>query len=983
MIHTHLHTHYSNYGMLDSISKVPDVIKRVKELNQSACAITDHNTCSGLIDFYKNAKKNGIKPLLGAELYLTGNVGVQEKGLSHILFLAKNQTGYKNLLHMTTEAHKHFYYKSRLDIDIIKKYSEELICTSACIGGWLKNEDNEFLIKEFLEIFKENLYLEVHTYQIEEQKQYNIRIAEYGKKYGIPIIATCDSHYVTKEEFEIHKHFRSISSEEDTYYATNDFYIQSADEVKERLSYLPLVDEYINNTDLLGEQCNVDIEFGKKLYPSFPVEDTDKYLREQMKPGYREKILNNPERYKDKKIYDAQILHELDVLKQCGYYDYFLINWDWIKFAKENDISVGAGRGSVGASMVAWLLDIVKRDPLPNKLFFERFAHTHRIAPPDIDSDVSQRGRKEVIDYISSRFGSVHQVRTFSYMKAKGSLARAGQALNISPDEIKQLSKKITFDKNDEEDDISDIDIQIAMLDSIATKQNEQIINLAKKFLGIIQGQSKHASAVIVTDIDISDYTSIERQVDTKTKQETFIVSTDFHFMEDLGFMKLDVLGLRTLDVIEDTLLVIPDDIDIFSLPLQDPPTIQLLQEGHTLGVFQFASQSVRGILKKIKPTHFNDLMHITALYRPGCIVSGMLQDYLDRRTGKKQVAYKDDRLKEILDETLGTICYQEQVIEIVKVLGGYTLGEADVVRRGMGKKDKDELDKVLLPLVDKCIQNGVDPDYAKELVEQLKVFSGYAFNKAHSQNYSYTAYITAYLKANYPVQFMCALLNSKISDQEKSLEYIYEAKRMGLKILPPSLRESKWIITDDGDKQGLQIGYSYIKNVSKELLDIESFEMGVGSTEDDKIDHFFRVTNKRVVESLIKAGCFGENYNQLLADLEWLKIKTKKKPDRPTGITTTQEEIKKYQIEVLGFSFLEKGTAYNPDSTLAQYVIGVVMEFKPRLDKNKKRMAFVKVRTANGILDRCVIFWKNYKELVEGKEYQFSIKNNIIEDVR
>lgn len=866
-IHTHLHSQFSNYGMKDAISSVDGIIQRVHELGQRGFALTDHNGCSGLIDTYVHLQKynkkhnTNLKLLMGSELYYTYDVTIKDKSYSHILFLAKNQVGLENLFRLTTEAHRHYYYKSRIDLDIIKQYSEGLICTSACMGGWLKGDNRESLIPQFKDIFGDDLYFEIHTYQHEDQKRFNAMVAEMGAKYDVSLIAACDSHYVHEEDYALHKAFRGRSQDddEDQYYASNDFFIQSEAQVYDRLYPqfgIDMVETMVKNTNVIFDKCNAQVDFNLDVYPKFVKDgDVKPVFLQALRDGYKQKIIGKvtPE---FKKRVDERVVHEIDILEQVGYMDYLLITKDILDACRKRDIPVGHGRGSVGGCECAYLLDITSLDAITNNLYFERFANPNRVSPPDVDNDCSKVRRGEVIQYLEEKYKYVYQCRTFSYMKASGALKEAARCLNIDHTIADAYSKKIKDVSFDDDEDYHDNDLEYAKLDHVNDGKHPELFELAKKLVGIMTGFGKHASAVIVSNQDITKYCSLEMQKDSKTKEETFVASTNFKHLESMGFLKEDILGLRTLDVINDcvTMAGVKDTLDLAKLPWDDKPTLDLLCKGDTLGVFQMKSPGMIRTLKSIAPKNFIDLIAVVALYRPACILTGMLDEYIERRQGKP-FEYLDERLEEPLGETYGIMVFQEQIMRVCQIIAGYSMAEADTVRRAVGKKDHDLMQEITAEFVDRAVANSTNEDVAKQILDMIIAAASYGFNKAHSQSYGYMAYITAYLKTHYPLEFYVATINSEDGNQEKILPYIQEIKRKGIEILPPDLRHSdrQWSV----DGNAIRVGLAYIKGINK-----------IEKPQEYTIDAIFSKYTKLQLEGLVGSGALdflGET-NELMA---------------------------------------------------------------------------------------------------------------------
>ena len=1037
-IHLHLHSQFSNYGMKDAISSVDGIIKRVHELGQRGFALTDHNGCSGLIDTYvhlqKYNKKHGtdLKLVMGSELYYTYDVHIKDKSYNHILFLAKNQVGLENLFKLTSEAHKHYYYKSRCDLDMIRKYSEGLICTSACMGGWLKGDNRESLIPQFKDIFGDDLYFEIHTYQHNDQKRFNAMVAEMGAKYDVPLIAACDSHYVYEEDYALHKAFRGRSQDddEDQYYGSNDFFIQSEAQVFDRLYpqfSVDMVEDMVKNTNIIFDTCNTQVDFNLDVYPKYIKDgDVKPVFLNALRQGYKQKILNQvtPE---FKKRVDERVPHEINILEQVGYMDYLLITKDILDACRERDIPVGHGRGSVGGCECAYLLDITSLDAITNNLYFERFANPNRVSPPDVDNDCSKVRRGEVIQYLEEKYKYVYQCRTFSYMKASGALKEAARCLGIDHTIADAYSKKIKDVSFDDDEDFHDNDLEYAKLDYVNDGKHQEMFELAKKLVGIMTGFGKHASAVIVSNQDITKYCSLEMQKNSQTKEETFVASTNFKHLESMGFLKEDILGLRTLDVINDcvTMAGVKNSLDLAKLPWDDKPTLDLLCKGDTLGVFQMKSQGMVRTLKSIAPKNFVDLIAVVALYRPACILTGMLDEYIDRRNGKP-FEYLDERLKEPLGETYGIMVFQEQIMRVCQIIAGYSMAEADTVRRAVGKKDHDLMQEITAEFVDRAVANGTDKDVAKQILDMIIAAASYGFNKAHSQSYGYMAYITAYLKAHYPLEFYVATINSEDGNQEKILPYIQEMQRKGIKILPPDLRHSdrQWTVEDGS----VRVGLAYIKGINK-----------IEKPQEYTIDAIFSKYTKLQLQGLVGSGAldFLGDTHELMALIpeyksydkdrknaldkihEWqsklqehedimytndglfsdkeLKSLDKKKQNIEKKI---QEWTDKYnsimlierpnlsskvpvvslRYEYLGCTFEDPLGAYNTNLANGRDVKAIIVsDFKQKTTKAGKPMAYVFDHVGNKY-----VMWSNYLvELKIGTGYYIQVRGDTITKVK
>lgn len=635
-----LHTHDCKGSIRDAIAKPKDIAERVKELGQDGYAITNHGSTSSLLTHYKICKKLGLKFIFGLEAYITDFTSIKERGdYQHICLLAKNYEGYLNILRLATISYKeeNFYYKPRIDWNILKNHLEGLIITSACLGGilGLKDENGKFKIadiktkaKSFKDMFGDNFYIEIHTNEMAEQIEFNKILYQVCRTYDIKPIGACDAHYVHKSEAWIHRYWNGIDdNDENGYYQTDDFYLHSEDEVRENLSYLPkdFVEQCIDNTVEIYNRCNVDLPLGENNFPIYKCDNQVEEVKMICRNGWKDKIIgqipnNQRQRYLDR------FLEELSILEKANYLNMMLITWDYMKWGKENGIRFGTGRGSVGGSLVAYLMDLTKVDPVFHNLTFSRFCNLERVTTADIDVDVEQRNRHRVIDYLKDKYGFVHQVRTFTEMGAKSALMRAGMCLGIEPTKVRELSKQINEDKSikDDKERFSSIP---------QTKENKQLIELAKAFVGIIANTSVHASAVLVFPKEPSCFCSIEKQGDT------YVASYDYHELEELGLAKIDVLGLKNLDIIEDTLQQLADKgnaIDLDNIPINDEKTYDLLCECKTNGVFQIESNIMKQLLKGIQPREFKDLYALVAIGRPAVLSLGLHNEYIRIKSGSE-----------------------------------------------------------------------------------------------------------------------------------------------------------------------------------------------------------------------------------------------------------------------------------------------------------------------------------------------------------
>jgi len=1027
----HVHTDYSNYGMYDSVNRIESIIKQLKNLGQTAWAITDHNTCSGIVDAYKQSKKAGIKLIPGAELYLTHDLTIQQRDLRHITFWAKTNEGLENLYKLTSEAHgdkgnspNNYYYKSRVDLDLIRKYSRGLMVGSACLGGFINSSTGEETLVKLHEIFHDDIFLELHTYQCEEQYVYNRRLIELSRRYDIPLIAATDAHFSVKSDCDLREYFKNTSKTQDaSENIDRTLYLQSEDEIRENLNYLPsdIVWQSLANTQLLSDKSDVTIEFGKKYYPVYPCDDPVEEVKKQCRVGWRKKGISKYPNWQD--YADRFNKVEMPVIISQDYPSYFLITSDLYKYGRENNIPFGPGRGSVVASEVAWLMGITQLDPLKNNLVFERFAHMERLSPPDIDNDLSRKHRGKLIDYIKSKYGEVYQCRTFSTIAAGKAIGIAGKALGYDSQYTIQLSKSLTKYESDEED-ISSYEQKIWMLDHIKTDETAELIELAKRFIGIISGYSKHASALIVLNEDINKFCSVERQVESKTGNVNYVAACNFKYLEEMGLMKLDMLGLKTLDVIQETINLLDTPIDILKIPDDDKKTSQMLINGETCGCFQISSQGMTQLVKQIKPKEFSDLIPLVALFRPGPLDAKveetgdtMVQTYVKVRNGEIEPVYLHPKLEPILRDTYSIILYQEQILQIAKELCGYSLGEADVLRRIIGKKKIDEMKPAIDQLISRGVANGIPEDVMNKISDRIVTFALYGFNKGHSAAYGLVAYQTSYLKAHYPLQFLCATINSEENSQDAIVPYINEVKRLGVKILPPDIRKGniEWVI----EEGNLRTGLYYIKGIGKKLKisDIDTFDVLVKNNAkdtlaalvksgacdfyeipryqmlvqaynipDDRAKTMSKLTSnsQRIEElklELLNTKKTLKKYKTIesqIANREKDNCRLQKKLDELKQLEISLEKFDeaKGEIEVLGFS----------SRALPKVKTGTITRIFIKDDKKGRPMAFLTWSTDYGEIKTTVFAsqWRKWKSIVkQGSQYKFVDSKGLLEDIK
>jgi len=894
-VHLHVHTEYS---LLDGSSRIGDLLDRTKELGMDTIAITDHGSMFGVIEFYKQAKKRGIKPILGSEVYVAINKYTEkepkDKNQYHLVLLAENNTGYSNLIKIVSEGYVNgFYYKPRVDHDVLEKYSEGIIALSACLGGEVQkhllngnyDKAKEIALK-YNKIFgQNNFFLEVQDHGMMEQKRVNEQIVKISNETGIPLVATNDVHYLRKEDAIVHDVLlciqtgKTINDNDRMKFPSNEFYLKSYDEMKNILGDF---DGAIENTVKIGERCNVEIDFDTLHLPKYEIPEgytNVEYLKklciEGLQKRYKTITLGIEERFN----------FEFDTITQMGYTDYFLIVWDFIRFAKDNGIAVGPGRGSAAGSIVSYALGIIDIDPLKYDLLFERFLNPERVSMPDIDIDFCYERREEVIEYVVEKYGEdrVAQIVTFGTMAARGAIRDVGRAINMPYGEVDYIAKQIpmqlgiTISKA--------LDINKNLKEAYESKEEvKRLIDLAIAVEGLPRHTSTHAAGVVISKEPITNYVPLSRNNDA--------ITTQFNMteLEELGLLKMDFLGLRTLTVIRDAVDLIEKNhglkIDFSSFTYDDPNVLNIFAKGETLGVFQFESAGMRQFLKELKPNMFENLIAANSLFRPGPM--NEIPKYIENKNNPDDIKYLHPKLKPILDVTYGCIVYQEQVMQIVRDIGGFSMGRADLVRRAMGKKKMDvmeeerkrfiygETDEKGQVIIKGAIRNGVDEKSANEIYDLMIDFAKYAFNKSHSAAYAVIAYRTAWLKYYYPVEFMAALISSVMGNTNSVSLYIQECKRLGIKILPPDINESykKFTVVDGKIRFGLMA----VKNVGEGFIEaiVKARQEGPFNSFTDfcrRIENIdSSVMNKRAVESLIKCGAMsslGGNRAQLLAIFE------------------------------------------------------------------------------------------------------------------
>ena len=892
----HLHVH-SEYSLLDGMSRIKDLPKRAKELGMDAIALTDHGVMYGAVEFYKECKKNDVKPIIGCEVYVARRTRFDKEasidaGYNHLILLVKNKKGYQNLIKLVSLSFvEGFYYKPRIDKEILEKYSEGLVCLSACLAGELPQaiiqndmEKAEKIALWYKNLFKDDYYIEIQNNGLREQVMVNQKLIELARKLNIPLVGTNDAHYLKKEDAYNHEVLlciqtgKKMSDEDRMRFETDEFYIKSKEEMSEYFENIP---EAVSNTVKIAEKCNYDFEFGVTKLPNYDVpEEFDTHLDYFVKlcnDGFKNRYGENP----SKELRD-RLEYEISIINKMGYVDYFLIVWDFINYAKSVGIPVGPGRGSGAGSMAAYCIGITDIDPIKYNLIFERFLNPERISMPDFDVDFCYERRQEVIDYVGRKYGIDHvsQIITFGTMAARMVIRDVGRVLDFPYSETDKLAKMIPMEVH--------ITIQKALEQNREFKEwydsdpnVKQLIDIAIALEGLPRQASTHACGVVITKDPVDTYVPLYLNDGNVSTQYTMTL------LEELGLLKMDFLGLRTLTVISDCIKLVKQTrgIDVeFDKDMNDQNVYKQWAEGNTCGIFQFESAGMTNFMKELKPDCLEDIIAGVSLYRPGPM--DQIPRYIKGKRHPGHNEYTHPALEPILNVTYGCMVYQEQVMQIVRDLAGYSLGRADLVRRAMGKKKLDvmakereyfihgQVDENGNIIVPGCIRNGIDEASANKIFDEMAEFAKYAFNKSHAAAYSVVSYRTAYLKYYYPAEFMAATLNSFLGNLDKVPVYIDECRRLNIDILKPNINKSftKFTVQDGKIRFGMgsikNVGVAAVNNIVSERDkngDFKSFTDFCERIKDENV-------NKKCIESLIKAGCFddmGQTRNTLLASFE------------------------------------------------------------------------------------------------------------------
>ena len=1006
----HLHNH-SDYSLLDGAQTVQTLVNTVDDLGMDSVALTEHGNMFSVIPYYKSAKSAGIKPIIGCETYVAVGSRFDKKprsdggwGNNHLVLLAKDYKGYQNLMKLVTHGYlEGFYYRPRIDIELLQKYNEGLICLSGCLKGeiperMLKDDWNgaKEAALRFSEIFPDRFYLEIQNHGIPDEEQNIKNIKKLSSELDIPMVCTNDAHYAKHEHWEAHDVHICLGTGKDRNdpnrlrYATPEFYFKSQDQMFELFKDIPGA---IENTRKIADSIEIEIPMGDYHLPNFPIpanlpeQTPDSYLKTLCEKGVKEKYGDYTKELSDR------LDHELKVINQMGFAGYFLITADFVKYAKDNHIPVGPGRGSAAGSLVSYSLDITTVDPIRHQLLFERFLNPDRISMPDIDIDFCIERRGEVIDYIKNQYGenSVTQIITFGKMKAKQAVRDVGRVLGYSFGEVDRLAKMIPPTLNISLEEALD---QSPELYDASEGEYKELINFSKILEGMNRHASTHAAGVVIAPGDLTDYVPLYR-----SSQGDVTSQYDMKGLEELGLLKLDFLGLRNLTVIDNTIKLIQDKgekVNIEKIPLDDPKVYKLFAKGLTTGVFQFESSGMREFLKKLKPTAIEDLIAMNALYRPGPMKN--IDDFISRKAGKKKIKYSHPSMEPILEETYGIIVYQEQVMQIAHEIAGFSLAEADIMRRAMGKKIKKLMDELKVKFVEGANKkNKISSTKAEDIYELIEKFAQYGFNKSHSTAYAYVAYQTAWLKAHYPAEFMSANLTSEMSNMDRVVILINECRKLKIDVDPPDINVSDINFRPVNNKT-ISFGLNAIKNVGTKALE-QIIEARNEYGEFDTIFDFtsnvnLKSVNRKVLESLNMAGALDalegnrlqkhnsidtalkygqtiqQNKSRNQVDLfgsdnlgspdlsivpqlnqseEWAENTLLENEKEVLGIYLSGHPLLKYADELEEFSnydFTDKVVANNEKTVR---IGGSISELKMHFDRKNNQMAFFKLECLGG----------------------------------
>jgi DNA polymerase-3 subunit alpha len=1018
----HLHNH-SHYSLLDGAATIDSLIEAARTHSMSAVALTDHGVLSGAIEFYKKAKKAGVKPIVGFEAYIVTKGSRTERAASadpaskgrsrgayqHLLLLAKDETGYRNLLKLCTLGHTEgFYYKPRIDLEILNQYRQGIVATSACPSGvistHLVNDDYDEALRAgetFKEIFGEDFYVEIQNHGLPIEERILANAPRLAKQLGLKLVATNDVHYIKQEHAIPHNIMllipdassSSVSDYRNLRYSTDQLYFKSAQEMERLFKEYP---EAIRTTLEIAEKCNLELDLGRNHMPHFPIPDDagvatlDEYLDQLARKGLIRRYTQiSPE-------LESRLDHELSVIKRMGYAGYFLI------------VQVGPGRGSAAGSLVSYALGITDVDPIAFGLLFERFLNPDRVSMPDIDVDFADDKREAVIRYVRDKYGenSVSQIITFGRLSSRAVLKDVGRVLGVPLSTVESITKQIpvVLGKVTPLEEAIDSIPELRWVKESTDEKIRLMVETAKILEGMNRNASTHAAGIVIAPGEISDFVPLY-----KTPQTELMTQYNMKDLESAGLLKMDFLGLRTLTVLDNTLARIKEhhgvDVDLDALPPDDPATLELFSKGQTIALFQFESTGMQDYLRKLQPTSIHDLVAMNALYRPGPMK--MIDDFIARKHGKQKIEYLHPKLEEVLKETYGIIVYQEQVMRIASDVAGFSLAKSDLMRRAMGKKDKDLMARQKKEFVDGAAATGTDRKIASEIFDLIEQFASYGFNKSHSVAYSVLAYQTAYLKAHYPAEYMAATMTSEIGDTDKIVLFIDDCRKMGIEVLPPDVNESgvDFVVTP----RGIRFGLSAIKNVGVGAVQ----QIVLARTGNTRFNDFFdfcgrvdlRTVNRKTIESLIQAGAFDSlhaNRAELIDGLDramaygqsvqeaagrgqsslfeaggpteiqmkptlppvqpWTEGEKLSKEKAVLGFYVSGHPLLRFQEEIVAFSTARMAEASAVKSGSLVRVSGIITSVKRKVDRNGNTMAFVRLEDFTG-KGECIVFSDPYQK--------------------
>jgi len=1011
-IHLHNHTQYS---LLDGALKIDDLLAKAKEYRMPALAITDHGNMFGVIEFYKKAIASGIKPIIGSEVYVAAASRLKKEPIPglpdagfHLILLVKNLDGYKNLIKLSTSGYlEGFYHRPRIDKDILRKNHQGLIGLSSCLKGevpYLLLKGNykkaKKVAEEYVAILGQgNFFLELQDHGTDDEKKARELLIKLSQDAEIPIVATNDCHYLKKEDWEAHDALlciqtgKTVRESDRLKFSTDQLYFKSPEEMGELFNQNRAA---VENTIRIAEECNLQLEFGKFHLPHFPVppgyDNLESYLAYLARKGLAQRYS------KVTPGLEERLEYELKTINQMGYAGYFLVVKDFIDYAKSKSIPVGPGRGSAASSLVSYSLGITNIDPIKYGLLFERFLNPERISLPDIDIDFSDRGRDKIIEYVIEKYGkqNVTQIITFGTMAARGVLRDVGRVLAMAYSEVDRIAKMIPLEPDMTLQKALEVQPDLAKL-SESDPQVNKLISLSQTLEGLNRHASTHAAGVVIAPTRLTEFVPLYMSA-----KDEITTQYDMKGIEDIGLLKMDFLGLRTLTVIHDTLKMLREErnthVDIDQVPLDDTKVFDLFSNGETVGIFQFESSGMRDYLKKLKPESLDDLTAMNALYRPGPLDSFMIDEYIQRKRGEKKINYEHPLLEPILKETYGVIVYQEQVLRVASDLAGYSLGKADILRKAMGKKKAEMMADQRNEFTKGAKDSGIPAKRADRIFDLIATFARYGFNKAHSVGYAYIAYQTAYLKAHFPVEFMAATLSSEIGDSIRIVTLMEECRRMGIQVLPPDVNESvgKFKVS----KNKIRFGLEAVKNVGQTAISsIVAAREKYGKFTSifqfcEEVD--LRPVNKKALESLICAGAYDsvhKNRAQLLAAVElatnygqavqrdrrkgqttlfdqesgpglsqkepellpvpeWPRSQILAKEKEMLGFYVSGHPLTKYEEELKTFSALTTETVDGVADGQEVILGGIIAGVKPNIDKKGNQMAFATLEDFLGTVE-------------------------------